>query len=92
MALIRCPNLSRTGGRITGKDGRLFLHVFNWPEDHLLAFNVLETNQIGRACLLHDKRQTELEIRPASKGEVVINLSGHLPFSKSASVIALDMR
>lgn len=78
-------------GCITGKEGRLYLHVFDWPENHQLKVKDLDDVQIKRAFLLHDKRQTELKLTLNSKEQIAIQLSGHQPFSKAASVVVLDL-
>ena len=79
-------------GRLTGKGGRLYLHVFDWPEDRLLTVSDLETKEIERAYLMHDVRQRKLKITSGSTKGLAIHLSGHLPFSKAASVVVIDLK
>ncbi len=78
-------------GRLTGNQDRLYLHVFQWPVDHILHFGSIEAAKIKRAFLLHENTTKSLELISEQEGGISINLLGHLPFSKAASVIVLEL-
>jgi len=59
-------------GRCTKKPGRLYLHVFDWPEDGRLVVPGLK-NETKKAYLLADKEKKSLEVsRPGN--DVVIGV------------------
>jgi alpha-L-fucosidase len=75
-------------GRYTKKAGRLYAHVFQWPEDGRLNIPA-RSGQASRAYLLADKQRKPLKLEPASDG-LVIHLPAHAP-DPIASVIAVEM-
>ena len=60
-------------GRCTVKPGRLYLHVFNWPEGKLLVPGV--SSKIKKAYFLMDEKRFPLSVSQ-SKDEVSISLPG----------------
>jgi alpha-L-fucosidase len=73
-------------GRCTAKPGRLYLHVFNWPKDGMLAVPGIE-NEITGARLLAGG--AELRVRGA-EGKTLIELPSRAP-DEVDSVVALDV-
>jgi len=64
-------------GRCTRKPGRLYLHVFDWPEDGRLVVPGL-LNQVQSACLLADPDRHPLKV--LREGEsVVVSLPEKAP-------------
>jgi len=76
-------------GRSTRKGNRLFLHVFDWPEDDVLRVNGM-LSDIDRAVLMHDATGTPLATNRNSEGLIEINLAGHHPYA-NVSVIELEL-
>jgi alpha-L-fucosidase len=75
-------------GASTTKGNTIYLHVYDWPNDHTLEVPGLET-QITKAYLLHDPNQTALKLSGNGTGSLTIDLLGFHPF-QHASVIALQ--
>lgn len=75
-------------GVSTTKGTTLFLHVFDWPADHILEVPGLRT-AVKSARLLHDPTAGALPLESHETGTVHINLSGYHPFPH-ASVVALE--
>jgi len=73
-------------GRCTQKGNKLYLHVFDWPEDGKIALPVL--NKISRAYLLSDPKKT-LKVEK-SKSKNTITLVGNTP-DKIASVVVVEL-
>ena len=80
------PFESPAWGRYTKKDGQLFAHVFEWPEDGALVIPV-KVREISRATLLVDP-STELKIE-ADGNQTRITLPVSEP-DAIASVIKLE--
>jgi len=76
-------------GTSTTKGNTVYLHLFDWPDDHRLTVPGLKT-PIEKAYLLHDKARGALAISRNGSGGPVIDLHGFHPF-KYASVIALEL-
>jgi len=74
-------------GRVTRKEGTLYLHVFEWPPNGTLTIPAL-TNELRRASLLA-RPETTLKVEKAVGGWT-IHVPGDAP-DPIASVIALDM-
>ena len=79
-------------GVITTKPNRLYLHVFNWPQDKLVLYGL--KNKVGKAYLLADKN-TPLVVKQKSDpsfdhDELEIALPSVAP-DKHDSVIALEI-
>ncbi|MEL7118586.1 MAG: discoidin domain-containing protein [Bacteroidota bacterium] len=72
-------------GRSTMKGQKLYLHVFDWPEDGRLV--VPFSNQIIRAHLMADPN-TDLQVTKG-EGKSIISLPSYAP-DKIASVIELE--
>ncbi len=74
-------------GRYTKKPGKIYAHVFQWPEETKLI--VPDTNlKVSKAYLLSDKKQSSLPIQQTDAG-LVINLPAKAP-DPIASVIVLE--
>ncbi len=75
-------------GRCTQKPGKLFLHVFRWPQSGQLF--VPATNEVRRAYLLADPERREL---PSSRsaGGIRIELPARAPDSID-SVVVLEIK
>jgi len=76
-------------GCSTTKGSTVYLHVFDWPDDHRLAVPGLRT-RIEKASLLHDPERRPLTIEGNGEGRPVLDLLGYHPF-RHASVIALEL-
>lgn len=75
-------------GRYTSKENQIFAHVFNWPEDGLLA--IPELNDPVKAWLMADKTKSPLNITKSEKG-ITIQLPANSP-DPIASVIVLEKK
>ena len=75
-------------GRYTRKPGRLYAHVFAWPDDARLRVP-LPASAAAKACLLADPQRKALRVEPA-EGTVVIHLPAQAP-DPVASVVAIDL-
>ena len=64
-------------GRCTTKPGKLFLHVFDWPEDGQLEVLGL-INQVKKAYLLSDPQHTQLDYSRSAQ-EVLTVAPGDVP-------------
>ena len=74
-------------GRYTAKPGKLFAHVFEWPEDGQLATPLKSTKAV-HAYLLADKEQKPLKAERTEQGALV-----HLPATppdRIASVVVIE--
>jgi len=76
-------------GLSTTKDKTVYLHVFEWPEDHTLRVPGLIT-KVRKAFLLHDPARTALNLEGNGAAQLAIDLLGYHPF-KYASVVALEL-
>ena len=54
-------------GRITAKPGKLYLHVFDWPNDNRLLFP-FKCSDGAKAWMLADARNEPLSVEPAANG------------------------
>jgi hypothetical protein len=61
-------------GRCTTKGGKVYLHVFEWPQDERLVVAGLERN-VKKASLLGDPTGAALTCERNEAGEWVIGLS-----------------
>jgi len=76
-------------GRSTTKGNTVYLHIFDWPEDHKLTVPGLMT-RINRAALLHEPDAEPLTVTGNESGAPTIDLLGRLPFPH-ATVVALEL-
>ena len=76
-------------GRVTEKGNKTYLHVFDWPDDHELQVSGINVDDVQKAFLLHDDEH-RLSVQSGANGKVVIDLLGHHPFGKTASVVVLE--
>lgn len=56
---LRNPEIkyTRAGvGTYYGQGQQVFLHVFDWPEDHQLSVSGVKADHIKKAFLLHDDK------------------------------------
>jgi alpha-L-fucosidase len=75
-------------GRVTQKSGKLYLHVFDWPNDGKLAVPGLKA-KVTKAYLLADS--TRAALTTESKGDgVEVTLPGQAP-DPVASVVVLEI-
>jgi alpha-L-fucosidase len=74
-------------GRCTQKSGKLYLHVFNWPDNGLVVPGL--KNKIIKAYLLADSEKNPLEIKTADDA-VTIKTPEKAP-DKIASVVVLEI-
>lgn len=65
-------------GRCTQKAGKLYLHVFDWPEGGRLIVPGLR-NEVEGAFLLADPEEALLSVLRAGEEEVIIQLPGKPP-------------
>ncbi len=85
----RGPLEQLSWGRTTLKGDRLFLHLFEWPEDDVLLVRGLLSG-IQDAVLMHDSNGQSLPITQTGDSLTEINLTGHHPFA-GASVVELTL-
>ena len=74
-------------GRYTKKSGRLFAHIYQWPEDGLIHIPIGES-AVQRAYLLADSNRKPLEIRSES-GHISIQLPQGAP-DANVSVVLIE--
>lgn len=79
-------------GRVTEKGNTVYLHVFDWPEDHQLPVDGMKLDRIKKASLLDDEKGDHLKIHAGAGDSIMVDLLGHHPFSKAASVVVLERR
>jgi alpha-L-fucosidase len=82
------PFLAPAWGACTRKGDRLYLHLFDWPEEGTLVLGGLE-NAIDKAWMLSDPEETFLPMQRVD-GSPVIELPDAAPDS-DVSVIVLDI-
>ena len=78
-------------GIITTKPGKVYLHVFNWPQKQLVLFGL--KNKVRRAYLLANNSKLKIsqrEDKVLDHYELTIQLPNAAP-DKSDSVIALEL-
>jgi len=76
-------------GRVTQKGNRLFVHVFDWPEDRRLVLPGLKT-QVSRAYLMNDPGAAVAAERPSGTNDVRLALPQAAP-DPVASVIVVEL-
>jgi alpha-L-fucosidase len=79
-------------GRLTAKDDKLYLHVFDWPMDDILVVNDIE-EKIKNAYLLADKEQRKLSFEKTDeKIKIELNTISMTPdaLDSSDTVIVLE--
>jgi len=76
-------------GRCTAKPDRLYLHVFNWPQDGKLLVPGLK-NKVKKAYLLADKERSELAVKSRGKDKI-INVPKEAP-DKINTVVVLEIK
>lgn len=76
-------------GRCTAKPDKLYLHVFDWPQDGKLKVPGLK-NKVKKAYLLADKRQTKLTTAREDEANLVISVPAEAP-DPIDSVIVLEI-
>lgn len=74
-------------GRCTQKPGRLYLHVFDWPQGELLIPDL--KSKVKKAYLLGDSKREPLAVSQSEKG-VKIKLPSEAP-DKLDTVIVLEI-
>ncbi len=81
------PFAKPSWGRYTKKPGKIYAHVFQWPEERKLSIPA-KNIQVTRAYLLADKKRNRLKTEQTQDGLVI-----HLPDEASnsiASVVAIE--
>ena len=73
-------------GRCTQKPGKLYLHVFNWPQKELVVPGL--KNKIEKAYLLADPDQKPLSVSQ-TRDKVTVELPAEAP-DKIDSVVVLS--
>jgi len=76
-------------GRYTKKDGKLFVHVFEWPRDGILEVPAAEL-RITRVYLLADTNRTSLKTEKKPDA-LVINVPRQAP-DDIASVVVIELQ
>ena len=76
-------------GRCTAKPGKLYLHVFDWPEDGRLEVPGIEQN-VKKAYLLADKKRAKLPIVLVGPSEIAVTVPNEAP-DQINSVVVLDI-
>jgi len=76
-------------GRCTKKEGKLFLHVFDWPEDETLKV-AMPGVDVTNAYLLADEMKTKLLVEQQEDG-LLIHLPKEAP-DAIASVVVLEVK
>jgi alpha-L-fucosidase len=76
-------------GRVTQKDSRLFVHVFDWPTDRRLALPGLKTS-VTKAYMMGDPASAVTVDVKSSKNEVVLGLPEKAPDAID-SVIVVEL-
>ncbi|MBN2181584.1 MAG: alpha-L-fucosidase [Sedimentisphaerales bacterium] len=77
-------------GRCTAKSGRLYLHVFDWPENGKLEVSDLKNN-VTKAYLLADKKKAELPFIRKDKENLIISVPLEAP-DEINTVIVLEIK
>ena len=73
-------------GESSTKGNKLYLHVFDWPEEGKLVVGGLK-NSIKSAYLLSDKRKKELRTSHLNNSDVVIRVPRSTPDSADSVVV-----
>ncbi|MFH1265107.1 MAG: alpha-L-fucosidase, partial [Planctomycetota bacterium] len=76
-------------GRVTQKGNRLFVHVFDWPEDGQLMLPGLKSKVVA-AAVMGDPGRAVGHVRSAGGKNVLLKLTGEAP-DPVASVIVLEL-
>jgi alpha-L-fucosidase len=76
-------------GRCTTKQGKLYLHVFDWPKDGELKVSSLK-NTVTKAYLLADENKTKLPITQKSVNNLTVTVPAEAP-DKINTVIVLEI-
>ena len=77
-------------GVTTAKDNKLYLHVFNWPNDGKLLLGGLESN-ISKAYFLTDQTKKGLKFERANKEDLSITVPSKMPDTLN-TVIVLETK
>ena len=78
-------------GRYTAKPGKLYVHVFDWPEDRILRVPV-KTSQVSKAYFLADPECRTLTLQKlAGSDTLVLKLPEQAP-DPIASVLVIEHR
>ncbi|MHC5075548.1 MAG: alpha-L-fucosidase [Planctomycetota bacterium] len=91
-ATIPAPVPKPDWGRLTAKDDKLFLHVFDWPMDDMLVVDSIEA-EIKNAYLLADKEQNKLSFEKSEEQTIIeLNTISMYPdaLDSSDTVIVLE--
>jgi len=80
------PFKKLTWGRCTRKDSKLYLHVFNWPEDGILS--VPMTGKVKKAYLLSDRSKPLMTAAKEDRLEISVPKTAPDPI---ASVVVLEV-
>ena len=82
------PYDAPTWGRFTAKPGRLYAHVFDWPQDGAIAVSVADIDAT-KAYLLADITRAGLSFKKTDDG-MIINVPAKAP-DPIASVIVIEL-
>jgi alpha-L-fucosidase len=75
-------------GRCTRKEGVLYVHVFDWPQDGKLLVPGLRS-PVVKAYALADPQRAALPVRRLSEDDVVVELPAE-PFASCVPVVAIE--
>jgi alpha-L-fucosidase len=84
------PLALQSWGVTTLNGNKVYLHVFNWPQDGKLMVGGIKSN-INKAYLLTDKTQQKLPIDFLNSADITISVPKQAP-DNSNSVVVLDMK
>jgi alpha-L-fucosidase len=82
------PFKSLPWGRCTQKKGKLYLHVFDWPQDGVLVVPGLK-NKVKKAYMLADRKRHSLPVTRKAE-DVLIEVSGKI--DPAVTVIVLEIK
>jgi alpha-L-fucosidase len=72
-------------GRCTAKGNRLYLHVFDWPEDGTLEVPLADA-QVEKAWLLADRKRTALPVQAGAEA-LTISVPGEAPDTVNSVIV-----
>lgn len=81
-------NMRFAGTRMTQKPGKLYLHVFNWPDDQKLFVEGMKGGITQKVYLLSDPDKTPLDFE-AKERSVTISVPTEAP-DKICSIVVLE--
>ncbi|UCG59504.1 MAG: alpha-L-fucosidase [Phycisphaerales bacterium] len=77
-------------GRCTARPGKLYLHVFDWPDDGKLRVPGLQS-EVKKAYLLADRKHRKLALTRDGEDQIILDVPGEAP-DRINSVVVLEIR